>query len=61
MGSSVEITKCVCIGKKPNNPNKHCLLKIGVNMEFVKKQILRNSVKLRGEDKPAHIKKILLL
>ena len=62
MGSSVEITKCVRIGKKPNKPNKHHLLKIGVNMESIKKQIFRNSVKLhvRGEDKPAHMKRIFI-
>ena len=60
MGSSIEITKCVRIGKKPNNPNKHRLLKIGVNTESIKKQILGNSVKLRGKDKPAHMKKIFI-
>ena len=35
-------------------------MKIGVNTESIKKQILRNSVKLRGEDKPAHMKKIFI-
>ena len=60
MGSSIEITKCVRIGKKLNKPNKHRLLKIGVNTESIKKQILRNSVKLRDDDKPAHMKKIFI-
>ena len=62
MGSSVAITKCVRIGKKPNKPNKHHLLKIGVNTKSVKKQIFRNSVKLhvRGEDKPANMKRIFI-
>ena len=48
--------------KKPNKPNKHHLLKIGVKTESVKKQIFRNSVKLhvRGEDKPAHMKRIFI-
>ena len=34
--------------------------KIGVNTESVKKQILRNSLKLRGEDNQAHMKKIFI-
>ena len=45
--SSIEITKCICIGKKIDKPNKSRLLKIGVNTESIKRQILRNSAKLR--------------
>jgi len=58
--SSIEITKCVHIGRKIDKPNKPRLLKIGVNTEPIKKQILRNSFKLRDKNCPGHMKKIFI-
>jgi len=61
MPSFIEITKCVCIGRKIDKPNKSHLVKIGVNTEPIKKQILQNFIKLRDKNCPGHMKKSLLL
>lgn len=58
--SPIEITKCVRIGKSSNKPDKPRLLKIGVNTESIKKQMLRNSVKLREDHHPAYIRKVFI-
>ena len=58
--SSIEITKCIRIEKKIDKPNKSRLLKIGVNTESIKRQILWNSAKLRDECCPDYMKSIFI-
>ena len=56
----VSITKCFRIGKKRDDPNKPCLLKITVSSIDEKVAVLRHKLRLRSQDNPEHIRKVFI-
>ena len=58
LGVQVKISNAFRIGKKRENVDKPCLLKVTVNSSYEKAQVLRNCIKLHNKDNPEVVQSI---